>query len=105
MALVVNVLNLSHVFFGGDIMPYADEFRTILKEEINRLWPYGYQVDCAIQPSTFGENAVAYGAAGMLLDRLFTDQIFPLGHVQDREGHAAVLTKLNEAMVQFGGSS
>lgn len=104
-ALIVNVLNLGHVFFGGDIMSYADEFREVLAEEIDRLWPYGGSVDCVIHPSTFGENAVAYGAAGMLLDRLFTDQVFPVGHVRDRDGHARIITELNEAMVQFGGDS
>ena len=103
MALVVNILNLQNVFFGGDIMTFASEFRAILQEEINRNWPYDTDVSCTVQASTFGENAVAYGAAGMLLDRLFTDQVFPLGDARNQESHVDMVDQLNQAMVQFGG--
>ncbi len=103
MALVVNVLNLDHVFFGGDVMAYADDFKAILHKEINRNWPYESEVSYNLQPSTFGENAVAYGAAGMLLDRLFTDQIFPLGDTRNRPAHVEMVDQLNEAMIQLGG--
>lgn len=73
IAMLVNTLNLTHVFLGGDIERYEREIQPVLAEEIQFNWPYPGQVQCAISFSSLGEKAVAYGAAGMVLHRLFAD--------------------------------
>ncbi len=73
IALFVNSFNLSQVFLGGDIENYQDIVSKILQEEIQNNWPYPGSADCEIRFSSLGDMAVAYGAAGMILDRLFSD--------------------------------
>jgi len=72
IALLVNVLNLTCVVFGGEISAYRDEVTKILREEIRRNWSYDNTVECAIEFATLGDKAVAYGAAGMFLERFFS---------------------------------
>jgi hypothetical protein len=50
----------------------------ILREEIQRNWPYPDEVRCRVHFSSLGDQAVAYGAAGMLLDRLMRSDTFPV---------------------------
>jgi len=73
VAMLVNTFNLSHVFLGGDIERYKREVHGVLQEEIQRNWPYPDEVPCKIRFSSHGDKAVAYGAAGMVLHRLFAD--------------------------------
>ena len=73
LALMVNTFNFDAVFLGGDIEKYQNEVSEILHEEIERNWAYDGPVECEIRFSTLGDRAVAYGAAGMMLDRLFMD--------------------------------
>jgi predicted NBD/HSP70 family sugar kinase len=73
IAMIVNTFNLSSVFLGGDIERYKRDVQAVLGEAIQRNWPYPDGVSCKIQFSSLGEKAVAYGAAGMVLHRLFTD--------------------------------
>jgi predicted NBD/HSP70 family sugar kinase len=70
VALLVNSLDLSHVFIGGSIEKYRGLLIPILEQEIQRNWPYG-QKKLTIELSELGELVVAYGAAAMFLDRLF----------------------------------
>ena len=72
MALLVNTFNLEIVFLGGDIEKYQTEVNEILAEEIRSNWAYPGPIDAEIRFSSLRERAVAYGAAGMVLDRLFT---------------------------------
>ena len=72
IALLVNVLNLTCVVFGGEISAYRAEVTKILREEIRRNWSYDNAVECAIEFATLGDKAVAYGAAGMFLERFFS---------------------------------
>jgi len=72
IALLVNMLNLTCVVFGGEISAYRAEVTKILREEIRRNWSYDNAVDCAIEFATLGDKAVAYGAAGMFLERFFS---------------------------------
>ncbi|MBN1647806.1 MAG: ROK family transcriptional regulator [Spirochaetales bacterium] len=71
IALLVNSFNLSQVFLGGDIERYQVLVQKTLSEEIQRNWPYPNKVECEINFSSLGDRSVAYGAAGMILDRLF----------------------------------
>ena len=73
IAMMVNTFNLSHVFLGGDIERYKKEVQGVLSEEIERNWPYPDEVRCKIRFSSLGDKSVAFGAAGMVLHRLFAD--------------------------------
>lgn len=71
IAFLTNTLNLNHLYIGGDIEPYWEEFRTTLEEEIQRNWSYPDRVSCECHLSSKGEYAAAYGAAAMHLERIF----------------------------------
>jgi hypothetical protein len=74
IAMLVNTLNMDYVFLGGDIERYEREVQPALAEEIRFNWPYPQRESrCEIRFSSLGEKAVAYGAAGVLLHRLFAD--------------------------------
>lgn len=73
VALFVNTFDLSQVFLGGSIDWRRHRVREILYEEIQRNWPYPDEVPCRIDFSSLGDHAVAYGAAGMVLERMFAD--------------------------------
>ncbi len=73
IAMIVNTFNLSSVFLGGDIERYKREVQPALTEAIQKNWPYPDGVNCKIRFSSLGEKAVAYGAAGMVLHRLFSE--------------------------------
>lgn len=100
VALIVNVLNVDHLFIGGDIVAYRDDVQPVFEQELQRNWPYESAVQCRTLFSSFGENAVVYGAAGMLLERFFSDQIFPIGDIRNRHGRAEVLRDFNEALMR-----
>jgi predicted NBD/HSP70 family sugar kinase len=72
IAFLVNMLNLTCVVFGGDVSAYQEELTQILREEIRRNWSYENTVNCSIEFATLGDKAVAYGAAGMFLERFFS---------------------------------
>ncbi|MEE8440194.1 MAG: ROK family transcriptional regulator [Spirochaetia bacterium] len=73
VALLVNTFNLSHVFVGGTLEWAYNDLAAILRTEINANWPYPNDVGCKVAFSSLGDRAVAYGAAGMVLDRMFAD--------------------------------
>ncbi len=68
IALLVNTFNMADVFLGGHIERYREKVAAILREEIQRNWPYPDEVRCRVHFSSLGDQAVAYGAAGMLFD-------------------------------------
>jgi len=74
LAFLINTLNLNHIFLGGDIEKHKDRFTPVLKNSIQRNWPYKDIDKCTIHYSSFGKSAVAYGAAGMMLNRLFVNR-------------------------------
>jgi predicted NBD/HSP70 family sugar kinase len=96
VALIVTVLNLDHVFIGGDILQHREELTPMIEEELRRNWPYETGVECEICYSSYGKQAVVAGAAAMILDRLFSDQIFPLGDIRNRHERGRVLSQLTE---------
>ena len=76
LGLLVNTFNLTHIILGGDFERYHREVFEIFEEEIRYNWPcsYPYAVGKNIWLSSFGDKAVAYGAAGMVLNKLFNDE-------------------------------
>ena len=73
LALLINTFNLSHVFLGGDIEKYRPEISEVLKDELKINWPFPFAAKREIMFSSLGDRAVAFGAAGMVLNRLFVD--------------------------------
>jgi predicted NBD/HSP70 family sugar kinase len=71
LALLVNTLDLSRVFIGGSIEKYHSLLIPILEEQIQENWPYGKK-NVVIEMSELGELVVAYGAAAMFIERLFS---------------------------------
>ena len=74
LALIVNTYNIKYVFLGGDLEKNKTEIVEILSDEIQKNSRYPFKVDCSIKVSSFGRHSVAYGAAGMILNRLFADK-------------------------------
>lgn len=72
VAFLVNTLNLNQVVFGGELAGYREEIAAELGAQIARNWSYRDEVDCGVEFSALGDYAVAYGAAGMFLERFFT---------------------------------
>ncbi len=90
VALFVNTFNLSHVILGGIFERYGKEVTEIFEDEIRKNWAYPYEVKRHIWFSSFGDQAVAYGAAGMVINKLFSDlEIFEL----DSALHGVFLTE------------
>jgi predicted NBD/HSP70 family sugar kinase len=98
VGMLVNTFNLDHVFLGGDIERYRGEAAPILAREIQRNWPYPDAVQCSVDFSSHGENACAYGAAAMVLQRLFGEpdvpgrlvRVAPLGATGLAQAHASM---------------
>lgn len=70
IAFLVNVLNLSKVVIGGPMEMLADELTQKIHEHIDVNWAYPTPVDCQVAVSRLGEQAAAFGAAGMFLEHL-----------------------------------
>lgn len=81
IALFVNTFNLTHVFLGGDVLPYQAELKNLLREEIQNNWAYLGEVQCDIHFSSPAHLSVAFGAASMILNQLFADR-----EIQGQEG-------------------
>lgn len=73
VALFVNTFNMSHVILGGYFERFDQQAARIFEEEIRKNWPYPYEIKKHIWLSSFGDQAVAYGAGGMVLNKLFSD--------------------------------
>ncbi|MFW6228913.1 MAG: ROK family transcriptional regulator [Alkalispirochaeta sp.] len=70
IAFLVNILNLSKVVIGGPLEALADELTEAIQKHIRINWAYPEPVRCQIAISRLGEQAAAYGAAGMYLEHL-----------------------------------
>jgi hypothetical protein len=70
-SMVVHILNLDRLYLGGFFDPADLEVRELVTEEIRRNWTYPSPPTCEVFFSTHREHAVAYGAAGLILERAF----------------------------------
>jgi predicted NBD/HSP70 family sugar kinase len=76
LALLVNTFSLNQVIFGGVIEGFQIDAPGIMWKAIRDNWTYGNNPDVTIRYSSLGTKAVAFGAAGMLIDRLMvTSQV------------------------------
>jgi predicted NBD/HSP70 family sugar kinase len=73
VSLLVNILNLRHIVIGGGFVRYRELFSSILPAMIEENTPYPGLTRPEIRFSPLGESVVAFGAASMLLARLFAE--------------------------------
>lgn len=87
VSLLVNVLNISMVKVYGNFVIDSQRMKDIMKEEIRWNWLYDSDVDCAIEVSNNEPEAVAIGAAGYFLHRVFSlPDIWEAGNSEYPEG-------------------
>lgn len=86
LALIVNTMNLNEVVIVGDLAQYRNKFNTILAESINNNWSYDTPATCSVRFTDLGRETVAFGAACMFIERLYsvpmqsqTNDIYPMG--------------------------
>ena len=81
-ALIVNVLDLDHLYLGGFFDADVPDVAKTFQQEIQRNWSYPNKPACEVRFSTHGELSVAYGAASMFLVRAFgqSEELVLTGH-------------------------
>ncbi len=77
MALLINTMDFESVYVGGDIEEFGIDFPSILQRRLEENWMYPFPKNIAIRYSSLGGKAVAYGAAGLLLDKLASESLLP----------------------------
>lgn len=70
ISFLVNFLNLRRVVIGGPMEVLAEELIAAIRERIDINWAYPNPVTCQIGVSRLGEQAVAFGAAGMFIEHM-----------------------------------
>jgi predicted NBD/HSP70 family sugar kinase len=78
MAMLVNTMDFERVYVGGDIEALDVDFPGMLRKRLEENWMYPIAKDVDIRYSSLGGRAVAYGAAGMILNRIISEQSLPV---------------------------
>jgi predicted NBD/HSP70 family sugar kinase len=71
IAFLVNTLDIGNVFIGGDIETFRSFMPGMLKTALGKNSLEGDENACQIQFSSLGYHAVSYGAAALVLDKVF----------------------------------
>ena len=71
VAFLTNLLNLETVYIGGLEPAVEEELAELFRKRIMLQWPYDSNHNVDVRLSSLGNIAVAYGAAGMFVDRFF----------------------------------
>ncbi|MBI9094010.1 MAG: ROK family transcriptional regulator [Sphaerochaeta sp.] len=71
IAFLVNTLDIGNVFIGGDIEAFRSFMPEMLKTALRENSLEGDASACQIQFSSLGYHAVSFGAAALVLDRVF----------------------------------
>jgi predicted NBD/HSP70 family sugar kinase len=77
MAMLVNTMDFDRVYIGGDIEALDVDMPAALRRRLEENWMYPAPKGVDIRYSSLGANAVAYGAAGMVFDRLVSERLLP----------------------------
>jgi predicted NBD/HSP70 family sugar kinase len=78
IAFIVNIVDFDRVLIGGVIQSYGIDLPSKVQQRLKDNWGYlDVPKEINVKYSKLGDQAVAYGAAGMTLERLVTDLIFP----------------------------
>ncbi|MCX7027639.1 MAG: ROK family transcriptional regulator [Spirochaetes bacterium] len=78
MAMLINTMDFPKVFIGGDIEGLDVDLPAMLRRKLEENWMYPTSKKVDIDYSSLKDKAVAYGAAGMVFERLMA-QHRPLG--------------------------
>ncbi len=70
LAFLVNTLDIGHIFIGGTIEPLQSFMPEMLNEELKANSLTDADSSCAIQFSSLGYDAVSFGAAALVLDKI-----------------------------------
>lgn len=71
IAFLTNTLNLETVYIGGLEPTVEEKLAELIRKRIILQWPYDSSHIVDVRLSSLGKLAVAYGAAGMFIDRFF----------------------------------
>lgn len=96
VALLVNTLNLSHVFLGGFISTYKDDIIKVFDNAIQYNWPYPTDAACQVKLCSLGNESVAYGSAAMLMERLFAIPEIPETSEKDVKKRFILIDRIQE---------
>jgi predicted NBD/HSP70 family sugar kinase len=77
MAMLINTMDFQHVYIGGDIESLDIDLPAILMHRLEENWMYPSPKDVEIRYSSLGDKAVAFGAAGMVFERLMAERSMP----------------------------
>lgn len=77
MAMIVNTMDFDRVYIGGDIESLDINLPDMLRRRLEENWMYPAPKGVDIRYSSLGGKAVAYGAAGMMFDRLVSERLLP----------------------------
>ena len=92
IAFTVNMVDFDRVLIGGVIESYGIDLPSKVLNRLSDNWGYpDVAKDIRVMFSKLGDQAVAYGAAGMTLERLVTDLIFP-GYARTKSHSVSSLT-------------
>ncbi len=72
VAFLANTLNLQVVYIGGIEQKYGRKIESIIRQRFEYQWPYDEHRVFDVRQSSFGTLSVAYGAASMYIEQLFS---------------------------------
>lgn len=72
IGFVVNLLNFTQVFIGGDLKYFEDDIAELTMAAANSHWPFNTPVECNVTILREQTLLPARGAAGMLLESFFS---------------------------------
>ena len=72
VAFLANTLSLELIFVGGIERRFSENLVNLIRQECVRLWPYKWNKKKTIESATVYKRAVSYGAALMVLDKIFS---------------------------------
>ena len=74
IAFLVNTLNLDHIFIGGDLEHHKTIISPLLERSIRNNILDDKDNLCNLHYSSIGKYAAAFGAAGMMMNKLFNNK-------------------------------
>jgi predicted NBD/HSP70 family sugar kinase len=90
VAMLVNTMDFDRVYIGGNIEGLDVDLPALLRKRLEENWMYPFPRDVRILYSSLKDRAVAYGAAGMILDRLVSGKGLPGVGAEPEGGGAAI---------------
>lgn len=71
IAFLANIMGFNKIVFGGDVIQFLSDLIPVLKDQLSISTTHSRAEEMEILPSAQGEFAVAYGAASMVMEKIF----------------------------------